>query len=471
MYRQLMNKKNTMLSLLIAFLSFHVFFANAENTSKPLIYGISLKKEIGSTTWIYTQNGFKEAEALNADGILIHMNTYGGAVLYADSIRTAILNSKIPVYVFIDNNAASAGALIAVACDSIYMRKGANIGAASVVNESGEKMPDKYQSYMRATIRATAEAHGKDTIIQKNDTIITWKRDPRIAEAFVDEFVSIPGIIDSTHILTFTADEALKYGYCEGIVDNIDELITKKLFYPEYEYKEYKVTAYDDVKGFLTNPAFQVILIMLIIGGIYFELQSPGIGFPTVIAIAATVFYFTPLYIDGLAEYWEVAVFVVGVILILLEIFVFPGFGIAGISGFILVVLGLSLALLNNVAFDFSDVPTAKLGTAVFKVFAGLVLATLTIAYLSSKIGSKGIFRKLALETTQNVADGYISVSKEPAKMIGKEGIAKTDLRPAGAVIIESEIYDAVSDLGFIEKGTTVIVTKYETGQIYVEPV
>lgn len=458
--------------LLIILLICNTLFLHAENdSSKPLIYGISLKKEVGSTTWLYVQNGFKEANALNADGILIHMNTYGGAVLYADSIRTIILNSEIPVYVFIDNNAASAGALIAVACDSIYMRRGANIGAASVVNETGEKMPDKYQSYMRATIRATAEAQGKDTIIQKNDTLIKWRRDPKIAEAFVDEFVSIPGIVDSTHILTFTAEEAVRHGYCEGITESIDELITQKLHYPEYEYKEYKPTTYDEVKGFLTNPALQVVLIMLIIGGIYFELQSPGIGFPTVIAIAATILYFTPLYMDGLAAHWEIAVFVVGIILILLEIFVFPGFGIAGISGFVLVVAGLSLALLNNVHFDFSGVPSKKLGTAIFQVFAGLVLATIAIAYLSSKIGTKGVFRKLALTATQDVSDGYISVSQEPEKIIGQKGIAKTDLRPAGKVVIDQEIYDAVSDLGFIEKGTTVIVTKYETGQIYVEPI
>ncbi|MDR2475538.1 MAG: nodulation protein NfeD [Bacteroidales bacterium] len=451
------------------FLCFVLFSSIAKAADKPLIYKINLKKEIGSTTWLYVQNGLREATELDADGILIHMNTYGGAVVFADSIRTALLNSQIPVYVFIDNNAASAGALIAVACDSIYMRKGATIGAASVVNESGEKMPDKYQSYMRATIRATAEAHGKDTIMHGKERIVTWRRDPIIAEAFVDEYVQIPGIVDSTHILTFTVDDAIKYGYCEGIAETPDEIITKLLHYPQYTMKEYRATAFDEVKGFLTNPALQVIFIMLIIGGIYFELQTPGMGFPSIIAVAAAVLYFTPLYIDGLAEHWEIAVFIIGLILIVLEIFVIPGFGIAGVSGIVMMIGSLSLALINNVEFDFSGVSGNAAGSAVFEVFAGLVLSVIAITWLSSRIGAKGFFQKLALEATQQVSDGYISVSQEPAGLIGKTGITKTVLRPSGTILVDGELYDAVSELGFIDKGVSVLIVKYETGQVYVE--
>ena len=450
---------------------FFCSFLTTKADNKPLIYKINIKKEIGSTTWLYVQNGLKEARKLNADAVLIDMNTYGGSVMEADSIRTAILNSEIPVFVFIDNNAASAGALIAIACDSIYMRKGSNIGAATVVNTTGEKMPDKYQSYMRATIRATAEAHGKDTIINGIDTIFKWRRDPRIAEAMVDERIAIPGIIDSVSILTFTANEALEHGYCDGIAENIEDIIVNRLHYSEYTLKEYNPTAYDEIKGFLLNPIFQAILIMLIIGGIYFEMQSPGIGFPSVIAGVSAVLYFAPLYIDGLAEYWEIAVFVVGLILIITEIFVFPGFGIAGIGGVACMLLGLTLGLLNNVHFDFSPVEGEDVGYASLKVFSGIILGIIGIIYFSGKIGGKGIFRKLALETSQNVSEGYISVSLEPQKLVGRTGIAKTVLRPAGKVMIEDEIYDAVSDLGFIEKGREVTVTKYETGQIYVEPV
>jgi membrane-bound serine protease (ClpP class) len=168
----------------------------ADNT-KPVVYRLPIFSNINSTTWVHMQSAFKEAEALNAEAIILHLNTYGGEVVFADSMRTRVLNSDIPVYVFIDNNAASAGALISIAAKKIYMRPGANIGAATVVNQTGEEMPDKYQSYMRSTIRATAEAQGKDTIITGNDTIVKWIRDPRIAEAMVDDRIIIPGVIDS----------------------------------------------------------------------------------------------------------------------------------------------------------------------------------------------------------------------------------------------------------------------------------
>ena len=133
---------------------------------QPLVYKINIQKEIDNTTRIYLRNGLSEADSLKADAILIHLNTYGGQVDAADSMRTAILYNPIPVYIFIDNNAASAGALISIAGKKIFMRKGANIGAATVVNQTGSAMPDKYQSYMRAMMRSTAEAHGKDTIIR-----------------------------------------------------------------------------------------------------------------------------------------------------------------------------------------------------------------------------------------------------------------------------------------------------------------
>lgn len=206
-----------------------ILFASNKESFKQnkTVYIIDIKKEIDNTTKLYLSNGLSNAKELNADAILIHMNTYGGLLEAADSMRTAILYNPIPVYVFIDNNAASAGALISIACKKIFMRKGANIGAASVVNQTGEILPDKYQSYMRSMIRSTAEAHGRDTIIQNGDTIYKWKRDPLIAEAMVDERTVVPQISDSGKVLTFTAEEAIKWGYCDGIAESTEEVITK----------------------------------------------------------------------------------------------------------------------------------------------------------------------------------------------------------------------------------------------------
>ncbi len=432
------------------------------------VYTYKIFREIGSTSWIHTQEAFAEAEEMNADVILLHMNTYGGQVVFADSIRTKILNSKIPVHVFIDNNAASAGALISIACDSIYMRPGANIGAATVVNQSGEKMPDKYQSYMRATIRSTAEAHGKDTIVMGKDTTYQWKRDPHIAEAMVDESIYIAGISDTGKILTFTTLEAIEHGFCEGQADNLDEVLEMLEIY-EYEKQEFKPSFYDGLKGFLTSPVLQGILILIIMGGIYFELQTPGVGFPILAAAIAAVLYFSPLYIDGLAANWEIIIFIIGLVLIGLEVFVIPGFGVAGISGITLVVFGLTLSMLDNDWFNFEPVGFNKLLEALGIVLSGLFGSLLAIIYLSKKLLSSNTFgSKIALQTEENVDLGYIGVEASLVEMVGELGVAYTTLRPSGKVMINDETYDAVAETGFIEKDTPVKVTRFVHGQLYV---
>ena len=443
------------------------FAQNDSIQKKPLVYKFDIKREIGSTAWIHTQNAIDEATRLKADIILLHLNTYGGQVVFADSIRTKILNSVIPVHVFIDNNAASAGALISIACDSIYMRPGANIGAATVVNQTGEQMPDKYQSYMRSTIRATSEAHGKDTVVVRGDTTLVWKRDPRIAEAMVDESIYIAGIIDSGKILTFTTLEAIEHGFCEGSADNVNEVI-EKLGYRDYEIVSYKPSFYSEIKGFLTNPVFHGILILVIIGGLYFELQSPGIGFPLLASGIAAVLYFAPLYIDGLAANWEIILFIIGVVLIALEIFVIPGFGIAGVSGIILVFTGLTLSLVDNVVFDFSNVPTKELFMSLVIVSAGTFLSFIIVIPLSQRLLTSGPLSGLALHTTQDTALGYVSVDMEPRKLVGLTGIAQTTLRPSGKVLIDDEVYDAVAESGMIYKDEKVKVMRYASGQLYV---
>ena len=439
---------------------------SAQSSDKPLIYKINIRENIGSNTWIYLQNGLHEALKKNAGSVLLHINTYGGTLAEADSMRTAILNYPQPVYAFIDNNAASAGALISIACDSIFMSRSGSIGAVTVVEGgTGEKATDKYQSYMRAMMRATAESHGGDTLLQSGETVINWRRDPRIAEAMVDERVVVPGVSDSTQILTLTANQALALGYCDAIVENLHEIATLHLGYSEYDVVAYNPTFYDKIKGLLTNGVLQALLIMLIIGGIYFELQSPGIGFPTAIAITAAILYFTPLYLTGFAQNWEVLIFVLGLIFLVFEIFVIPGFGIAGISGLVLVIAALILALVGNIEFDFSPVVPVQLFRAVMIVFAGLGFGFGLIIYLSGRIGKPGFLSKAALDADET---GFISVPTEPALLVGQTAVAKTVLRPSGKVKVGDEYYDAVSMQGFIEKGEEVIIRKYENFQLYV---
>ncbi len=440
------------------------------DTSKNIVYVFSINEDIAPPMWRLTQKSFEEAYALKANYIIIKLNTYGGMVNMADSIRTKILESPIPVYAFITNNAASAGALIAIAADSIYMKKGAKIGSASVVDQTGKVMPEKYQSYMRSTMRATAESHGKDTLISDTDTIIQWHRDPAIAEAMVDPSLYIENISDTGKIVAFTASEAIENGYCEAILESVQEVINYTGI-ENHEVYEYKPTSLEKFIGFLISPAIHGILIMLIVGGIYFELQSPGIGFPLAAAVFAAILYFAPLYLEGLAENWEMVIFVVGLILIILEIFVIPGFGIAGISGVILAFTGLVLSMVDNIIFEFEFHAIEALGIVLksFMIVAiSIFLAFILSLYLSQKVLTSNTFSWIVLNSTQKKDEGYFGFDSKQKDVIGQTGIALTNLRPSGKVEIDDEMYDAKSEIGFIERGQNVKVIKYSSGQIYV---
>lgn len=456
-------KKSTLIS--IFFILTGLFFNNSINAQDTLktfsdstktykVYVFDIKEMIAPPVWHVTKKSLKAAKDTAADLILIHMNTYGGMVETADSIRTAILQSPIPVWVFIDNNAASAGALISIACDSIYMRSGANIGAATVVNQTGEAMPDKYQSYMRSTMRSTAEATG---------------RDPRIAEGMVDPRIKIPGVSDSGQVITFTTSEAMKYGFCEGTAENIKEVM-EVAGIKKYKIIKYEISFTDKIIRFLISPLVSGLLIMVIIGGIYFELQSPGIGFPIAASILAALLYFAPLYVEGLAANWEIIIFIIGVILIAVEIFAIPGFGVAGISGIILVVLGLTLSMIDNIGFEASSFPAGELLSALFIVIIASFVSLIGSLYLSRLLFSTNnkMFGGLALATTQEKSDGYTSAVKSYSSMVGQTGKSQTILRPAGKIIIGDEIYDATAESGFIEKGESIIVTRYANTQLFV---
>jgi membrane-bound serine protease (ClpP class) len=434
---------------------------------ETLVYKFDMKTEVGPALWRITQQSFNEAAELEADYILIHMNTYGGLVQVADSIRTKILSTSTPVIVFVDNNAISAGALIAIAAQEIYMRPGGSIGAATVVDATGAEVPDKFQSFMRAAMRATAESHGRDTVITENDTIIKWHRDPLIAEAMVDPRAYIPGIIDTGKVLTLTSDEAIQVNYCEGLATSITEVL-EKAGIENYTIVEYELTTIESIIGFLIHPVFQSILIMIIIGGLYFELQTPGIGFPLGAAFLAAILYFAPLYIEGIAQNWEILIFILGIILLAVEIFAIPGFGVAGIAGIILMVTGLTLAMIDNIVWEFDGTGTEPFIKSLFLVIFSAFIALVGSISLSRKLLDTSIFSHLVLSSTQNKEDGYSSFESKFNDLTGQTGIAATSLRPSGRVEISDEQYDAKSLVGFIEKGEKVKVVKFETGQVYV---
>lgn len=415
------------------------------------VFVIPVETEIDLSAFHHFKQGERKALESGADLLLVKLNTYGGALDAADSIRTALLRCPLPTVAYVDVNAASAGALIALACDSVYMSPAASMGSATVVNGAGEPMPEKYQSYMSTIMRATAEHHGRKTV---GDSTV-WRRDPEIAASMVNPEVSV----------SLTASQAVDCGYADGIAPNL-EAVLDDLDMAGAEVSYYESTLTDDIMGFLANAAVRAILVMLILGGIYMEMHTPGLGFAAAVAAVATVLYFLPMFVGGNMPAWVLLCFIAGVVLIALEIFVVPGFGITGTAGIIAIVAALVGGMLSNDAvtgFDF-----ASLCRSLVIVGIGCLLAVGAVVYLTSSHGPKLLRKHTELMTELTVADGFVGVDMSPARYVGQMATTVTDMRPAGKIEIGSTVFDAVSTGPFIAARKQVKVTKYENAQLYV---
>jgi len=419
--------------------------------SQLKVYQFEIFEEIAPAATRKTIRAMDEAGAMHADLIILHLNTYGGLVSDADSIRTRILNSNIPVYVFVENNAASAGALISIACDRIFMKEGATIGAATVVEGSGQAAPDKYQSYMRSKMRATATARG---------------RSPEIAEAMVDGDKVVTGLNDTGDVVTLTTDEAIYWGFCDGKYQTIAEMLKDQgIINPVI--KEQEISWVDSAIGFLISPGVSGGLVLLILGGIYYELRTPGIGFPILVSAIAALLYFAPLYLEGLAANWEILIFILGVVLVGLEVFVIPGFGVAGISGLVLIFGALVLSAINNIVFDFSGSDPAQIESALMRVVFGL-LGFIALAILSARFLVDGpLFGRIGLAAT--LSSGMDAPSGDD--FLGQEAVCATDLKPLGYIVLAGKEYDAKSLDGYIAKDARVRIIRKEGWQFLVEAI
>jgi membrane-bound serine protease (ClpP class) len=355
------------------------------------------------------------------------------------------MHFKKPVWVFINSDAASAGALISIACDSIYMSPGASIGAATVVDGTGQRAPDKYQSYMRSIMRSTAEENG---------------RDPRIAEGMVDEDIVIEGVKEAGQVITFSTSEALKHGFCEARVNSIEQILERNNIV-DYTIVRFELGWTEKIISLVLNPVISSLLILVIIAGIYFEMQTPGMGFAGLAALVALILYLVPYYLNGLAANWEILAFFLGIGLIAVEIFVLPGFGVAGISGIVLTVGSLFLIMVNNDAFDFEFVAANDLLYAMAAAVGGTMGGIILLFVIGSRLPGTRFFRHVALTDTQNRSEGYVSFHVSES-LIGKRGVAETVLRPSGKITIDGQMYDAYTRGEYIQKGQAVEVISEE---------
>ena len=226
----------------------------------------------------------------------------------------------------------------------------------------------------------------------------------------------------------------------------------------------------DRIISFLINPAISGVLILLILGGIYYEMQAPGLGFPSIVSIVAAVLYFAPLYLEELALNWEILVFFIGIVLVVLEIFFFPGFGVAGVSGIVLITGSLVLSMIRNVDFDFSMSSDDEVLRALLTVFFSITGFIVSLIVFGRTVMRSGSFQKMVLQTT--LADSKAPVEPEQAITLLKQtGTALTDIRPMGKADVNGNVVIVHSVSTFIPKGSRVQVVREGEGKYWVLPV
>jgi len=398
----------------------------------------------------YVKRIVNEANDLNAEAIIFKINTFGGRVDAATQIKDAILSSNILTIAFINNRAISAGALIALSCNKIVMAPGSSIGAATVVDQAGQKVSEKYQSYMRSEMRSTAERNGRRT---------------DIAQGMVDERIVVEGLDDSTTLITLTSEEALKYNIADSTAYNLDEVL-RKFNLKGAQIVKVESNWAEEVVKFLNNPIISTILIMIGFFGLMAEIKTPGWGVPGTAGLIALALFFGSSYILQLASVVDIILFIAGIILLAVEIFVIPGFGIAGIGGIVLIVASILLALTGEMPFfDFEMVGRAIIQLAIAMIGSG-ILILLVAKYLPKNT----FLNKLVLAESETSDKGFVSYPSEK-ELVGQEGVALSDLRPAGTAQINNVRYDVIADWQYIEKGKKIKVIRVEGIKVVVSEI
>jgi membrane-bound serine protease (ClpP class) len=407
----------------------------------------------------FVERSVAEAGETGASALLLDINTLGGRVDAAILIRDALVESTVPTVAFIHPRAISAGAFISLACKTIAMAPGGSIGAATPVIGAGEgemeAADEKMVSYWRTEMRTTAERNGR-----RGD----------IAEAMVDRDVDIEGVSEKGKLLTLTTSDALRLGVADFQAESLTDVL-EQLDLPGAVISSRRLNWAERFARIISNPLISSLLMSIGVLGILIELYQPGWGIPGTVGAACLLLFFVGHYVVRLAGWEELILFAVGLGLLALEIFVIPGFGVAGIAGIVAILVSLFLAMVGRdltISWRFgymTDALTVMAG-AVLGIVAGGALA---IRFLPrSRAG--GFF---ILSRKLDTREGFTTHARSPAEKHppGTRGLAIGDLRPSGAIRIAGDRIDAVSEGDFIDRGTHVEIVAWRAGQPVVRPV
>lgn len=403
------------------------------------VYRLQIHGTIENGLAPYVVRGLRQANAAGAAAVLLDLDTPGGRVDAAERIADAVRASKVPVYAFVNPRAYSAGALIALATNGIFMRTGAVLGAATPVDGQGSKLPEKYVSAMRAEFRALAEARGLD---------------PGIAEAMVDESLGVAGLAARGQLVTLSTAEALRVKYARAQVESETELLA------QVDLAGAAVTSIDlnwaeFVVRFLTNPVVAPLLLSLGVLALLAEIKAGAHGLGMLIGFVSLGLFFGSSLIVGLAGLEEVILLGLGVIAVAVEVFLLPGFGVAGVLGSVLIGAAIVLAMLGNS-------PTGGDVLQALAVLGASLVITVVVAltWLRHLPNSRRFAGLIHQDSAQSAA-GYVSALPR-GELIGRIGVAATDLRPAGVATVAGERIDVVTEGEYIGGGARVVVVRAE---------
>jgi membrane-bound serine protease (ClpP class) len=417
----------------------------------PVVYVAPIEGIIDLGIAPFVQRVLTEATDIGAAAVILEINTFGGRVDGAVLIRDALLNARVPTVAFINKRAISAGALISLAAEKIVMADGGTIGAATPVQmgqpgAAPQPVEEKTVSYVRKEFRATAESR---------------KRPPLIAEAMVDADVEIPGLIEKGKLLTLTTQEALKHKIADFRADTVESVL-EQLGLGEAEVRRVSPNWGENLVRFLTHPVVSSLLITIGMLGIILEIRTPGFGVPGALGITSLALFFWGHWLVQLVGWEELLLVGSGLVLLGVEIFVIPGFGLAGVLGIGALLAGLSLSLIGaGATWEFV---LKAVGRVVFSLLIAIIASLVMLRFLPRL----PFGRRLILETGLPAGQGYASAPQGDRNWLGKRGTALSPLRPAGIAQIEDERVDVVSDGEFIDSGAPIVVTRVDGNRIVV---
>ena len=431
---------------------------------------VRLHGEIAPSLLAFLRRAAKTAETNDASAIIFDMNTYGGRLDTATEIVNALNQIKVPTYTFINTNAGSAGAIIAIATKYIYMAPVSAIGAAAPILSTGEELPatakEKTISYWSALIRGSAIKNGHN---------------PDVAEAFMnkDKEVKIGDRVVHAKgtVLTLNAQEATeringKPLLAEGAADSIPDL-TKKAGL-KGNIVRIEPTGFEQIALWLT--ALTPVLLLVGIIGAYIEFKTPGIGLAGIVSAICFALFFLGHYLAGLAGWEVVALFMLGVILVLIEILFFAHSTIVfGMVGVFLMIASLLWTMVDRYP-DQPFLPTGKmLAIPLLNMFIAIVGSFIVIALLARYLPHTSFYRRFALVDSNPPGPSLAGTPRQFATALalapGMHGTAVTVLRPGGKARFADHLVDVVTEGEFIAPQTPVTVIQTDGMRVVVKSI